>query len=219
MSDLKPTHVFIVLLAAALTGVILGLSMGTLAWLLEWSRPWAFGLGTWALTIAAAWLLLLRRSLRIIEGVLGLDLDRDGVIGEPANPRIIIMDQTDKGATEGMILDRLPGGEAKFARMAAGIIRGQPFAERFWTGKNGPYSLSEWRDLRDYLLLRGLLDWKSELDHRQGVDLQPAGKALVRRYATLLPSIWSDQPAIGVPRVFMHACSTHARPEEVIIDE
>ena len=187
MDELKPVHVLIILMIAVFTGLILGVTVWVLFALLDYSRPWWYGAGATVITISITWLILLRRSVRIIEDILDVDLDRDGYIGEPEQPRIIIMDESDKGRTEGLILHDLPGGEYKFARMAAGVLQDEiPLAERFWTGSAGPYSLKEFRDLRDYLLLRGLLSWVSEQDHRQGIEIQPAGRALMRNYAQMV---------------------------------
>lgn len=185
MDDLRPIHVFIVFLVAILSGLILGVSAWVLAGLLEIERPWLYGAGVLVITISTTWLLLLKRSLRMLEAVLDIDIDRDGSIGDPLPPRIVIMDETDKGRTEGLILHDLPGGEARFARLSAGVLNDVPLAERFWTGSAGPYSLSQFRELRDYLLLRGLLSWQSEQDHRQGLDVLPPGRALMRHYSQI----------------------------------
>lgn len=189
MEDLKAKHVLIVFLVAIITGLILGVSGWVLVGLLEFERSWLYGAGVGVITTSLTWLFLVKRGLRMIENLLGVDLDQDGFIGDPEQePRIIIMDETDLGRTHGIILHKLPGGEARFSRLSAGILDGVPMAERYWTGSAGPYSLKEFRDLRDYLLLRGLLSWQSELDHRQGVDIQPPGRALMRRYAHLARS-------------------------------
>lgn len=184
MDDLRPNHVLIVFLVAIITGLILGISAWVLAGLLEFDRPWLYGAGVLVVMTSLTWLLLVKRSLRMIENILGVDLD--GFIGEPEQPRIIIMDPTDKGRTQGIILHDLPGGEGKFARLSAGVLNDVPLAERYWTGSAGPYSLNEFRDLRDYLLLRGLLSWQSEQDHRQGVDIEAPGRALMRSYAQMV---------------------------------
>ena len=221
MSELKAKYIFILAGLAILTGLFLGLSGWLLAILAGWARPWAYGVGLFALSMAGGWIVLLGRGIRIVEGVLGIDINQDGYIGEPepANPRIIIMDQTDHGRTSGIILDDLPGGEDKFMRLAANVARGAPFAERFHTGRNGPYTTSQFRDLRDYLLMRGLLDWKSEQDNRAGVVINPAGRALVREYAQLITTPYPIlNPGGGdgrVRRLESHVRRTNARNEEV----
>ena len=187
MDDLRPVHVLIVFLVALLSGLILGVSAWVIAGLLGAERSWIYGASVLAITISITWLLLLKRSLRMIEAILDIDIDQDGYIGEPEQPRIIIMDETDHGKTEGLILHDLPGGEARFARLSAGVLHDEiPLAERFWTGDGKPYSQNEFRELRDYLLLRGLLSWASEHDHRQGIEIEPAGRALLRNYASMV---------------------------------
>src|SRR3990172_1470128 len=110
-------------LVSGLSGLFIGLAALVVAVLAGWARPWAWGLGGWALVQAIAWLWLLRRSVAVIESILGVDLNRDGMIGEPANPRIIVMDPTDQGQVQGWILDDLPGGEQRFARLARGVVQ------------------------------------------------------------------------------------------------
>jgi len=187
MDELKPIHVVIILLAALFSGLILGISTWVLAWILGAERSWIYGASVLVLTLSITWLVLLRRTIRMIEAILEIDLDFDGYIGEPEQPRIIVMDETDKGMTRGWILDDLPGGEYKFSRLAAGVLQDEiPLAERFWTGDGKPYSQNEFRDLRDYLIMRGLLSWASEHDHRQGIEIEPAGRALMRTYAQMI---------------------------------
>lgn len=176
----------ILALLAALTGIFAGISTWALASVLGWPTPLAWGVVVWAISSSASWLVLLKRWWVVLEALLDVDINQDGFIGEALPPRIVIMDETDKGRTQGKILHKLPGGEGRFARLSAGVLDGTPLAERYWTGSRGPYSLNEYRNLRDYLLLRGLLTWQSEIDHRQGVEIEPAGRALMRHYAQIL---------------------------------
>jgi len=180
--DLPTPHILAA--TALITGAFLSMAVFTLAVLVHWVKPWAWGLSAFAFISALAWLGLMAWWRRLLEGIHGIEPKPAQIIEQ--SPRIIVMDETDKGYSQGWILDDLPGGEGKFARLAAGVMNGEPLAERYWTGSQGPYSLSEFRDLRDYLLLRGFFNWRSEADHRQGIDIQPVGRAMIRRYANLL---------------------------------
>jgi hypothetical protein len=185
VTDLRPVYVLVIFLVSALTGLILGLSTLVLTSLARVERPWVYGAGVLVITTSITWLILIRRGIRILEAVLDIDIDQDGWIG---NPRIVIMDQRDESIQQGWILHELPGGEGKFAELSSGVMNGTPLAERYWTGSRGPYSLTEFRDLRDYLLLRGLLSWQNEFDHRQGLVIKPQGRALIRHYAEYMQS-------------------------------
>ena len=225
MSELKAKYIFILAGLAILTGLFLGLSGWLLAILAGWARPWAYGVGLFALSMAGGWIVLLGRGIRIVESVLGVDLDGDRYIGEPpqpADPRIIIMDQADSGRTQGYILDQLPGGEDKFMRLAAGVMQGTPFAERYWIGDAGPYTLKEWRGLRDYFLRRGLASWKSSKANTQGVELLAPGRAMIRTYSQMtrtLPPISHPGGADGrVHREDAYVRSTYAGEVNRIID-
>ena len=220
MSELKPIHVLILLLVSLVTGLLLGSTVWVLFALLDYSRPWWYGAGATVITISVTWIVLLKRSIRIIEDILDVDLDRDGYIGEPEQPRVIIMDESDHGTTTGIILDDIPHGEMRFARLAAGVLNENiPFAERYWTGDGKPYSQKEFRDLRDYLLLRGCMQWVNEYNHQQGIEILAPGRALIRDYASLvdnhLPIKVDNWPA-GVVRSSnsrTHAARTHENKE------
>ena len=182
MDNLKPTHVLIVFLISLLSGLILGVTAWVMAGLAELDRSWIYGAGVLVLVTSGSWIFLVQRSLRILEAV--LDIDLSGYLDDtPA--RVVIVDDVDRDRTEGMILHDLPGGEERFSRLAAGVMDGTPFAERYWTGDGKPYSLKEFREMRDYLLLRGVMSWTSEADHRQGIEIQPAGRALIRTFSQL----------------------------------
>lgn len=79
----------------------------------------------------------------------------------------------------------LPISSAKIIPLAHGVLNGQPFSERRWTGAGALLTTNEFRSLRGVLRDRGMLELVSDADHRQGYKLNQAGREL---FASLLPS-------------------------------
>lgn len=79
----------------------------------------------------------------------------------------------------------LPVSMPKLIPLARGILNGQPFSERRWTGAGALLTTNEFRSLRGVLRERGLLELVSEADHRQGYKLNDAGREF---FVSLLPS-------------------------------
>lgn len=77
---------------------------------------------------------------------------------------------------------KLPVPEHKLSALAQGLINGMPFSERQWTGLGKPFSSSEFRDLRNEMSKRGLINPVSFKDPRQGYALTAAGRAIMRHY-------------------------------------
>ena len=131
---------------------------------------------------ASAWLVLLgqtRRLLWAVERLTGRDLDGDGQAGEPQVIRV----EVTNGKQE-VYLD-LPGKPQALATLARGVLNGRSFAEDTWSGRGGLFSRSEFRQLRDTLIERGLAVWRNPNAKAQGVELTAAGRAVFRRLAEL----------------------------------
>lgn len=111
-----------------------------------------------------------------IEDLTGWDLDGDNEIGEPGSPRVDIEFQ-EKGIpreTETLDID-LPR-----LTVLAGLIvlDGKSFSER--TAGEAGISREEWLPLRDKLIDRRWAKWNHPTETKQGVSLQPKGKAILR---------------------------------------
>jgi hypothetical protein len=65
------------------------------------------------------------------------------------------------------------------------LIAGESFSQGRWTGKGRPLSINEFNALRDEMIVRGLLQPKSDKDKRQGYTLTTVGRAVFKRF---LPS-------------------------------
>ena len=77
---------------------------------------------------------------------------------------------------------RLPATMAQMQDLAAGLLAGQSFTERNFTGSGKPFSSANFRSLRDELVKRGMLAAVSDKDPRAGYRLTYAGKAAMRAF-------------------------------------
>ncbi len=186
---------------ASVSGLLFGLVLGILAWALDWPRPWVFGLIGGVAAIFVAWLSLLGRWLSWIEALLGVDLNRDGVISRNLSDERLRVAVLDRDGTRGVFLD-LPIDEGRMIALADGLMRGKSLSESSWIGSQGIFSRSEFYALRDELIKRGLLRWVNPRAHSQGVELTPGGRALVRHFASI-----SASP----PRQLVDALPAHNR--------
>ena len=63
---------------------------------------------------------------------------------------------------------------------AKGVLAGKGFALGVWTGSTGIFSRDEYDTLRAELIERGILRWKNDKAHAQGVELTRAGESFFR---------------------------------------
>lgn len=161
------------LVISLITGAILLLLSAVTIWVIDrgWSIRWAVLIG--AIGAAGTWLIMLRRWMDItrLEEITGLDLNRDGVIGEEVVIKKIKLQASrydEKGKYQGSSFYDLPINEDQLIKLARGVVAGVPFSEREWTGEGNPLSSGEFRRLRHAAIARGLLVMVSEKDPRQG---------------------------------------------------
>jgi hypothetical protein len=177
---------FIPFVQASITGVLIGICILVVLWVsdnwqyLEWSL--VAGVVVWAIV----WVLLQTRwlSLTAIERVVNMDINNDGYIGDA--PRDIVRVQINQTHPDGRVTwtnADLPASLQQLSILAAGLINGLPFAEAKWSGAGKPFSLSEFRALRDEMIARGLLAQANTKDIRQGYTLTAAGRAVMKHYA------------------------------------
>lgn len=125
----------------------------------------------------AAWTQYQRHWLRLstIERVTGLDLNHDGAVGD-ASPREIRIRLQDSPTHEEVI--HLP--EAQLQKLAGCIQQGYKLTERELAGRGKPFSLNEWKGLRDELRRRGLMVEASPKAPQQGYTWTAKGRAVMR---------------------------------------
>jgi hypothetical protein len=181
-----------------ITGFIAAMVTLVLTYNLRARSPWlwsgSLGVIAWGLT----WLQHQRHwfSLTSLEQATGLDLNRDGVIGEPAQvpeKRIIHirMEQIGLDKSWHQVDFDLPAAitEAQMEELSIGILlQHQSFAHREWTGKDGPFSDGEFRDLRRELIKREMIRLTSDKDAHQGFHLTLAGRKMLEQFLPDAPS-------------------------------
>lgn len=79
----------------------------------------------------------------------------------------------------------LPATRQQLEVLAASLVNGGTFSERRWTGRMRPFSISQFRTLRDVMLERKIIEQANDKDPRQGYVLTLAGRAMMKRF---LPS-------------------------------
>jgi len=128
-----------------------------------------------------------RRRVYDLEQLLHLDLDRDNYIGvpepepEPIRETVeIVISHADSGRRQWL---EFPVSRAKLAEMASDLCSGAAFTEASMSGAGAIYSRREYNEIRDTLIKRELMQWKSP-DHRNmGVELTDAGWRVMRALA------------------------------------
>ncbi len=171
---------------ATITGAILGLAVLVIGLMMRTRHPENIALVVGLLTWAATWLLLQRHwySLTDLEKLTGIDLDGNGTVGRtrtepPPEVRVRISEVKDDGHFQQNVIS-LPASLDQLQTLAAGLLAGDPFSERTWTGSGRPFSVNEFRALRTELLKRGLLAVASPKDARQGYVLTAVGRQGMR---------------------------------------
>jgi hypothetical protein len=66
--------------------------------------------------------------------------------------------------------------------LGMGILGGIPFSEGRWTGKGKPFSIDEFRELREYFHETELIELVNEKDARQGYQFTDKGLEMFKHY-------------------------------------
>lgn len=184
---------------AMITGVFLGLALGVVLAMLNHPHPVKAGAAAWAVVQAGAWLALIARWGRLIDVVelaLGVDVNRDGRIGQEPEQHLVRVEVDERGEAGQRVtsIAELPFSPAQLARLGSGLLSGASFSEASWSGSGQPFTRSEFRQLRDTFLARGWAQWKREGATSQGVTLTSPGLAVARYFCQLTnsPTLPSD---------------------------
>ena len=178
-----------------ITGFIFGLVALVLAWQFRARSPLTWASVTAVLAMGLTWYQHQQHwfSLTKLEEVTGLDINRDGVVGDPAQlpperkVHVSLEEIDSEGGNHTRYFD-LPN-ESRMEELAIGLmIQHRPFTHREWSGAQGIFSDAEFRDLRRLLLQRGLIKPASEKDARQGFMLTLAGRKVLEQFLPEAPS-------------------------------
>jgi hypothetical protein len=118
-----------------------------------------------------------------LENLLKINLDNNPVIGDPEEQPILVKITSEDGR-QGTFA-RLPATHDQLYELAHGLLNGIPFTVQDWTGKNRPFSKSEFNRLKNEMIKRKLLEWVNPKFHRSGMQLTRAGWATIRHLARL----------------------------------
>lgn len=151
---------------------------------------WTAAIITGGIVFSIVWMFKLwdhRDLLYTIETVTGLDIDKDGYKGKPSEPETVQI-ELHEHRTNGQSISwlELPIDQDKLALLARSVINGnRSLAESQWTGKSGPFSIDEFRELRDTFIEKGLARWRNPEYPRQGWELTKKGLAVFQQLAGL----------------------------------
>jgi hypothetical protein len=176
------TDVLIPAVQAGITGVILGMSAGVIAYLAHWEHPGAFLLGGWVVFTAIGWLVFVGRAWRLVERVLGAD-PAPGFIAHTDAPQQ--MTQVELLGDQGGDYLKIPLDTMRLIAIAYQLEHGASFSHAL-SGPGRPISRGEYERLRDYFLARGLARWVSPGSRKDGLELSRGGQSLVRYYASMV---------------------------------
>ena len=161
-------------------------AVGIVAIALRWSVGVPAVAAALALFLVWFWRLMKWESLLwATERITGIDLDRDGAVGEPGRRTVQL--EIVRPDQPGMFqyLNMPEELFAKLPEVANRLINsGTPFSQSAMTGKGRPLSRNEFNELRDLLVARGAAQWRDEDNPTRGVDLTPYGKAVMRKLIT-----------------------------------
>lgn len=152
--------------------------------------PWSLAVGS--LSGLASWLILAARARRGAELLKGLDLEAQQ--GQPGTKESTTVLLAAGDLHEGTFLD-LPCTHPQLESLARiAMIEGGLTVSRL-TGPGGPFSRSEWEQLRGVMLGRGLLRQRHPTRVNLGVEPTKKGMALMRFYAS--PTLPDDKNQIN----------------------
>lgn len=170
-------------LQALVSGVAVGVMIGSLAYIFGVAHFLAVGLLSTGLGGGLAWLISLswwrsrvyRSNPPRLPGVMGS--------GEVLRLQVAV---TDPGsAFERGVWASLPVDRDALIEIARKLARGANFSHASLSGKYAPMSRKQYEAVRDEFLRRGLVYWNSPHSRNQGLSLSRAGVAAVRRLAEM----------------------------------
>ncbi len=176
-------------LQATITGILAGGIVAGVAIMRRSEFAAVIGLIGCAAIWGIAWLWLLhehRQLLWEVESIIGADLNGDGQVGQPPQPPTTVrVDITNKPSTteEHLNFFELPIDRSKMSAIARSILGGVPFSESELVGNHKLLSGPKFRELQDVLVDRGMLRWRNDDNHRQGVMVTRGGLAMFQAFA------------------------------------
>jgi len=178
-------------LLALASAIVTFASVGIIALALSWSIG-VPGVAA-GVVLAVVWFWRLKNWESLLwatERITGVDINRDGEIGEPGPSRRTVQLEISSPDEPGSIryLNIPDPLFAKLPGVALKLSAGTPFSEAAMTGKGRPLSRSEFHQLRDLFMGRGVVAWKDERHPTLGIEFTSYGKRVIRQMAELADS-------------------------------
>jgi hypothetical protein len=167
-----------------ITGLLAGVLVAILIYAFGGSTKYifvGFALTTVVVT-GIVWLLLIRNWQELVwnmEQQMGIDLTGDQVIGRPGVPLTIRAEISRNGGQSRTFTD-LSG--AKLLEFFDAILDGDDISEARWTPSQNGFSKSEYWSNIGNLIRSGVVRWKNENHHSQGVVLTPEGPEILEKW-------------------------------------
>jgi hypothetical protein len=189
--------VVVPLLQATVTGLLLALVVGLT--MLAVGGFSARQILTWSAVVLAVvaffyWTRLIARWLHLVhsfERMTGVDLNRDGYVGDPGQQHAVIYVVTNNGH---QTRSDFPVSFDKMKEVAAVLVEnGFRYSERELTGAKKPLTLKEFDDLRDELVLKNWVVWKNPEYPQQGVTFTADGQQAMTSYHNNLEIVKEDR--------------------------
>ena len=134
---------------------------------------------TWVVVTGIVWLLLLQNWRELVwnmEQQLGVDLTGDQVIGQP----LTIRAEVSRNGGHNKHFTDLSG--SYLARFFDAILAGEDISEARWTPARNGFSKSDYWSTISGLIRIGVLRWKNEDAHPQGVLLTEDGEEILGQW-------------------------------------
>jgi hypothetical protein len=189
------TAVVVPTLQALVSGALVGATGGLAAGMVHWDNAlWVWGLTTFG-TASVLWLAMLDRWQKIQweREFWRPEAPQAQVVQQTNNVERISVDVRQDNRTTTIL--HLNVSAERLAEVAKLVLNGRPFVERSFCGSNGLLSQTQFREMRDELIQRGLLTWRNPESPQQGTIFEPSGYALMRRLAGVsgTPPPYSEQ--------------------------
>lgn len=168
---------------SVVSGLAFGLIVLSLAIIFDQQHPWALAGLAAGITGGISWFISLSwwRS-RVYQSK---SPKLPNVMGSSEVLRLQVSVNSDLDSAFGASWANLPIPRDKLLKMAKKLMRGGGFSYGSLAGRHKVLTRSEFEAVRDEFISRGLLRWRSAHARNSGVELTPAGRAVIRRLAAM----------------------------------
>ncbi len=145
--------------------------------------PLKFGVLAWILSTTVAWLPMLSRSRYMLEMWLGVDLDFDGVIGDPDQEQqkneTVIRAEVKTGRN--FRIANIKADPKKLEQLARALQQNKTLSHSRFVGSNKLFGRQEWDRLIIQLEQNNLIKLKNPAARHLGFDITDEGTALFEK--------------------------------------